>query len=147
MVQQETSSHNHSIRQRIIAVLDVLVVFLATFTLIWLMALLPIGKIEWMFLVYVVMIAFPLLIMVVTRRDLKAARACTECDHPLGRRLDPQPHRPRVFRLDRLDPAPEAYDSPGLPGSLVHLPPGRGKCDRSRAAGQFSFLPGVSRPW
>jgi membrane protease YdiL (CAAX protease family) len=72
MVQQETSSHNHSIRQRIIAVLDVLVVFLATFTLIWLMALLPIGKIEWMFLVYVVMIAFPLLIMVVTRRDLKA---------------------------------------------------------------------------
>jgi membrane protease YdiL (CAAX protease family) len=72
MVQQETFTDGHSIRRRIIAVLDVLVVFLVTFTLIWLTALLPIGKIEWMFLVYVVMIAFPLLILIVTRRDLKA---------------------------------------------------------------------------
>jgi membrane protease YdiL (CAAX protease family) len=75
-VQQETSIHIHSIWQRIIAVLDVLVVFLATFTLIWLTALLPIDKIGWMFLVYVVMIGFPLLILFITRRDLKAYGLC-----------------------------------------------------------------------
>jgi hypothetical protein len=39
MMQQETSIHTHSIGQRIIAVFEVLVAFLATFILIWLTAL------------------------------------------------------------------------------------------------------------
>lgn len=47
-------------------------VFLVTFTLIWLAALLPIDKIERGFLAYIIMIAFPLLILLITRRDLKA---------------------------------------------------------------------------
>jgi membrane protease YdiL (CAAX protease family) len=64
--------HHTSTGQRIAAVFEVLVVFLVTFTLIWLTALLPIGKIERNFLAYVVMIAFPLLILLISRRDLKA---------------------------------------------------------------------------
>jgi membrane protease YdiL (CAAX protease family) len=64
--------HSHSIDQRIIAVLDVLVVFLATFAPIKLTALLPVGEIEGRFLAYIVMMAIPLLILLVTRRDLKA---------------------------------------------------------------------------
>jgi hypothetical protein len=72
MLQQEASIHIHSIDQRIIAVFDVLGVFLATFTLIWLTGLLPISKLQGMFLAYIIMIAFPLLILLITRRDLKA---------------------------------------------------------------------------
>jgi len=72
MVAQQTSIRVHSIDRRIVAVLDVLVVFLVTFTLIWLTALLPIGEIERKFLAYVGMITCPLLILLVTRRDLKA---------------------------------------------------------------------------
>jgi len=63
--------HFQSIDQRIIAVFDVLMIFLVTFSLIWLTVLLPIGKIGRYFLNYVVMITFPLLVLVVTRRDLK----------------------------------------------------------------------------
>jgi membrane protease YdiL (CAAX protease family) len=72
MVTQQTSIRVHSVDRRIVAVLDVLVVFVSTFTIIWLTALLPVGKIERWFLSYIVMIAFPLLILLVTRRDLKA---------------------------------------------------------------------------
>jgi hypothetical protein len=64
MVTQQPSIRVHSIDRRIVAVLDVLVVFLATFALIKLAALLPIGQIEGRFLAYVVMIAFPLLFAV-----------------------------------------------------------------------------------
>jgi hypothetical protein len=71
MMQGQTFTHIHSIDQRIIAVFDVLLVFLATFSLIWLTALLPIDKIQRQFLSYIVMITFPLLILLVTRRDLK----------------------------------------------------------------------------
>jgi hypothetical protein len=71
-MQQETSTHIGAIDQRIIAVCEVLVGFLATFTLIKLTTLLPIGEIEGRFLAYVVMITFPLLVLLVTRRDLKA---------------------------------------------------------------------------
>lgn len=60
-----------SIDRRIAAVLDVFIVFLATFTLIWLTALLPIGEIEHRFLNYAVMIAFPLLLLLIALRDLK----------------------------------------------------------------------------
>ena len=47
-------------------------VFVATMTLIKLAAQLPIGQIQWWFLAYVGMIAIPLLLLLVTRRDLKA---------------------------------------------------------------------------
>jgi membrane protease YdiL (CAAX protease family) len=71
MAAQESHAHNHSIGQKIIAIFDVVLVFLATFTLIWMTALLPIRPIEWQFLAYTVMIAFPLFIMLITRRNLR----------------------------------------------------------------------------
>lgn len=72
MLNQETFNPSHTIDQRIIAVIEVLLVFIITFSLIWLAALLPIGRIAWMFLSYIIMITFPLLILIFTRRDLKA---------------------------------------------------------------------------
>jgi len=72
MIHQATSIQAHSTTQRTIAIFDVLLVFLATFTLIWLLALLPIGKVERNYLSYVVMMGFPLLILLYTRRDLKS---------------------------------------------------------------------------
>lgn len=72
MVQQETSIHTHSTDQRVIAVIEVLLVFLATFTLIWLKAFLPIDLVAQRFLAYTIMMIFPLLILLVTQRDLKA---------------------------------------------------------------------------
>ena len=72
MMQQATSIRIQSTVHRTVAVLEVLVVFQVTFTLIWLLALLPVSKIEQNFLGYFVMISFPLLIILVTRRDLKA---------------------------------------------------------------------------
>src|SRR5512146_380444 len=71
MMQQDTLTHIRSIDQRIVAIFEVLGVFLATFTLIWLAALLPIGQNERRFLNYFIMITFPLIILLVTRRDLK----------------------------------------------------------------------------
>jgi membrane protease YdiL (CAAX protease family) len=71
MIDQEISIHIRSVDQRITAVCEVLGVFLATFTLIWLTALLPIGQNERRFLNYIIMVAFPLLILLITRRDLK----------------------------------------------------------------------------
>jgi membrane protease YdiL (CAAX protease family) len=76
MMQQETSIHAHSIARRVIAICEVLVVFLVTFCLIWLTALLPIGEIERNFLAYIVMIAFPLLVLLITRRSLKGYGLC-----------------------------------------------------------------------
>jgi membrane protease YdiL (CAAX protease family) len=73
IAQKETSVPVFSVKERITAVFDVLAVFLATFTLIWLMrALLPIRKMEQQFLAYIIMITFTLLILLVTRSDLKA---------------------------------------------------------------------------
>lgn len=72
MLKQETSIHIHTIDQRIIAVIEVLVVFLVTFSLIWLVDLLPFGQIERGCLKYSIMIAFPMLVLLVTQRDLKA---------------------------------------------------------------------------
>jgi membrane protease YdiL (CAAX protease family) len=72
MVTQQVSIRVHSIDRRIVAVLDVLAVFVATFALIKLMALLPIGQIEGRFLAYIVMMVIPLLILLATGRDLKA---------------------------------------------------------------------------
>jgi membrane protease YdiL (CAAX protease family) len=76
MKQQESSIHAHSIARRVIAICEVLVVFLVTFCLIWLTALLPIGDIKRNFLAYVVMIAFPLLVLFITRRSLKEYGLC-----------------------------------------------------------------------
>jgi membrane protease YdiL (CAAX protease family) len=76
MKQQESSIHAHSVGRRVLAICEVLVVFLVTFIIIWLMALLPIGKIERNFLAYAVMIAFPLLVLLITRRDLKEYGLC-----------------------------------------------------------------------
>jgi hypothetical protein len=61
-----------AIDKRIVAVLDVLAVFVVTFTLIKLTALLPVGQVKGWLLAYAVMIAIPLGILLVTRRDLKA---------------------------------------------------------------------------
>jgi len=72
MINQQASHRIYSIDQRVIAIIEVLLVFLVTFSLIWLTALLPISKIERYFLSYFVMIAFPVLILFVTQRDLKA---------------------------------------------------------------------------
>lgn len=72
MVLRQTSHPFRSVRQRVIAVLDVLAVFLATFATIWLTALLPISRLEWMFLAYAVMMATPLLVLLLSRRDLDA---------------------------------------------------------------------------
>jgi hypothetical protein len=72
MIQLQDSIHTGSIAQRILAVFEVLVVFLVTFSLIWLTALLPIGDITRNFLAYIIMIGFPLFILIITRRDLKA---------------------------------------------------------------------------
>lgn len=72
MLNQETFNPSHTLDQRIIAVIEVLLVFIITFSLIWLAALLPISRIACMFLSYIIMITFPLLILFFTRRDLKA---------------------------------------------------------------------------
>jgi membrane protease YdiL (CAAX protease family) len=72
MINQQASNRIHSIDRRIIAVIDVLLVFLVTFSLIWLTALVPISKIQRYILSYIVMISFPLMILLVTRRDLKS---------------------------------------------------------------------------
>lgn len=58
--------------KRIGAVIEVLAVFLTTFVIIWLLALLPLGQVTIRFLSYTVMIAIPLLILIATRRDLMA---------------------------------------------------------------------------
>ena len=54
MVTQQAFVRVHSIDRQIVAVLDVLVVFLVTFALVKPAALLPIGQIEWGFVAYVV---------------------------------------------------------------------------------------------
>jgi membrane protease YdiL (CAAX protease family) len=72
MINQQASNRILSTDQWVIAIIDVLLVFLVTFSLIWMTALLPISKIERYFLSYIVMIAFPVLILLVTHRDLKA---------------------------------------------------------------------------
>ncbi len=85
MMQQETLIRFRSIDQRIVAVLEVLGVFLATFTLIWLAALLPIDQNLRRFVSYTIMIAFPLFVLLVTRRDLKTYGLTF---HPLKDQLD-----------------------------------------------------------
>lgn len=72
MTQPTISSMTPSSGKRGIAVFEVLVVFLVTFTLIWLTALLPLSKNGRNFLAYIIMIAFPLLVLLATRRDLKS---------------------------------------------------------------------------
>lgn len=72
MTQRETSINIYTIDQRIIAVIEVLVVFLVTLSLIWLVDLLPFGQFERGFIKYSIMIAIPMLFLLVTRRDLKA---------------------------------------------------------------------------
>jgi len=71
MIIQKMHVNDRTLGQQIIAIIDVVLVFLATFTLIWLTALLPIGKIERQFLAYTVMIAFPLFILFIIRRNLR----------------------------------------------------------------------------
>ena len=55
--------------RRIVAVVDVLLVFGATFVLIWATKLLPIDTVARNFLSYTIMICFPLLIVGITRRS------------------------------------------------------------------------------
>jgi membrane protease YdiL (CAAX protease family) len=72
MIHTETSTRTRTIDRRVVAVLEVLVVFLATMALAWLAVRLPAGKVAKQFLIYILMMAFPLLILLVARRDLKA---------------------------------------------------------------------------
>ncbi len=55
--------------RRILAVVDVVLVFIATILLIWAAKLLPIGTVARGFLNYTIMICFPLLIVGLTRRS------------------------------------------------------------------------------
>ena len=57
------------IARRIVAVLDVLAVFAATFVLIWALKLLPLDTVTRNFVSYTIMICFPLLILGIRRRD------------------------------------------------------------------------------
>lgn len=72
MLQQGISIQTYPFHQRVIAILEVTIVFLVTFSLIWLVDLLPLGQIERGFIKYAIMITIPLLILLLTRRDLKA---------------------------------------------------------------------------
>jgi membrane protease YdiL (CAAX protease family) len=56
--------------KRLAAVIEILAIFTATFVMIWLIALLPISQIPRWFISYAVMIGFPLLILILSRRRL-----------------------------------------------------------------------------
>jgi uncharacterized protein len=72
MIYRETVGPVYFIDQRIIAVVEVLAVFLVTISLTKLTALLPIDQIERRFLNYILMLTFPLLLLLITRRDLES---------------------------------------------------------------------------
>jgi uncharacterized protein len=63
------TAQGRSAGPRLVAVLDVLAVFLATFLLIWAARLLPIDSTVRNFVNYTIMIGFPLLILGIRRRD------------------------------------------------------------------------------
>jgi 4-amino-4-deoxy-L-arabinose transferase-like glycosyltransferase len=62
---------NESIGYRLLAVCEMLVVFAIVFALTWLLPLLPLAKVARNFLAYLVMMIVPLIILLVSRRNLK----------------------------------------------------------------------------